>query len=682
MRHEKLAYELVVTGGGMAGIAAAIFAARRGVRTALIHDRPVLGGAAGKEVRLPLESGAAGSDTRYAREGGLVEELLLENLHRNPLGSAEIWDTVLLDAVMGERHLDVYLSATVTEVRRHGSGRIESVIADSAGAERSWTFEARLFADCTGAASVAALAGAEVARPGAGEAPGAAVLFALRDAGEKVPFVPPRWARPVTAEDVRRQSRVVASGRSQIWSVGYEGEESDPELVRLELLRTVYGVIDRLKNSPEHAAANANLAVEWVGALPVRHGGRRFAGPRVLSEERPELDDAIAATPSGSTSVFRSLFSAAVPNLMVAGRAVAASSDAPASSAQMGEAVGAAAFHCLQRDCLPAGLLEGRGIYMLQQDLLGTDHRLPGMRSEDQRDLARTAAITESSVGDCALETPDGEVPLDRPRALMLPLAGRLDHICLLLGAHAPGKVGYALHGPDPEGRFLPGVRLHEGTVSLEAGEGDTWVELATPFDAAEPGFYWVILEPAGGVSLRTTRESLVGVVSFENPEGAPAGPPWRKRDDNYCFRTDAWLPAFFGGDQVANGYSRPLGAPNIWISAPTDFAAPEWLELRWEQPQEIGAARLFFNTDLDRELRSVWEAPGFRRFPECVRAYRLLAWDGAAWQPVVEELDNYQRYRAHQFAPVTTQRVRLEISATNGDPRTQVYEVRLYPPG
>jgi len=40
---------------------------------------------------------------------------------------------------------------------------------------------------------------------------------------------------------------------------------------------------------------------------------------------------------------------------------------------------------------------------------------------------------------------------------------------------------------------------------------------------------------------------------------------------------------------------------------------------------------------------------------------------------------DNYQRHRQHRFKPITTSRLRLEVSATNGSPEARVYEIRVY---
>ena len=51
-RIQHIDTDLLVAGGGMAGVCAAIAAARQGLRVALVQDRPVLGGNASSEVRL------------------------------------------------------------------------------------------------------------------------------------------------------------------------------------------------------------------------------------------------------------------------------------------------------------------------------------------------------------------------------------------------------------------------------------------------------------------------------------------------------------------------------------------------------------------------------------------------------------------------------------------------------
>lgn len=70
-------------GSGLAGLCAAVTAARQGIRTALVHDSPVLGENASIEIRVP-PAGATQCNFAYSRETGLIEELSLNNLHHNP----------------------------------------------------------------------------------------------------------------------------------------------------------------------------------------------------------------------------------------------------------------------------------------------------------------------------------------------------------------------------------------------------------------------------------------------------------------------------------------------------------------------------------------------------------------------------------------------------------------------
>jgi phytoene dehydrogenase-like protein len=81
-------YDFVVIGGGLAGVCAAVTASRKNIKTALIQDRPVLGGNASTEIRVP-PVGATQCNFAYSRETGIIEELFLNNLHRNPTWSPE-----------------------------------------------------------------------------------------------------------------------------------------------------------------------------------------------------------------------------------------------------------------------------------------------------------------------------------------------------------------------------------------------------------------------------------------------------------------------------------------------------------------------------------------------------------------------------------------------------------------
>ena len=79
---ENIKTEFCVIGGGLAGICAAVAAARRGVKVVLIHDRPVLGGNSSSEIKMWVRG--ASIDFPEYREGGIIEEIAMRNAFYNP----------------------------------------------------------------------------------------------------------------------------------------------------------------------------------------------------------------------------------------------------------------------------------------------------------------------------------------------------------------------------------------------------------------------------------------------------------------------------------------------------------------------------------------------------------------------------------------------------------------------
>ena len=75
----RMESDLTVAGAGIAGICAAVAAAREGLRVVLVNDRSVPGGNASSEIGIPM-NGASHlglNASIYAREGGLAEEIRL-----------------------------------------------------------------------------------------------------------------------------------------------------------------------------------------------------------------------------------------------------------------------------------------------------------------------------------------------------------------------------------------------------------------------------------------------------------------------------------------------------------------------------------------------------------------------------------------------------------------------------
>src|SRR5579864_2063142 len=99
MRSETVTSDLTVVGGGLAGVCAAVAATRLGASVALVNNRPVLGGNSSSEIRVDVHGASARVAQRYARETGVIGELLLDNQWRNTQGNPYYWDQVVMDAV-------------------------------------------------------------------------------------------------------------------------------------------------------------------------------------------------------------------------------------------------------------------------------------------------------------------------------------------------------------------------------------------------------------------------------------------------------------------------------------------------------------------------------------------------------------------------------------------------------
>ena len=192
--------QLVVVGGGLSGICAALSAARHGVRTILVQDRPMLGGNCSSEVRMGI-MGALGDQNK---EAGILEELQLKNFYYNPLMRYTLWDDVFYSAVRGETNITLLLNTSVNGVKMD-SGRIAAVTAWNQNAYTRWTIRGKLFADCSGD-GILRLSGAKfrhgrelpsefgetyLQEGGDAKTMGNSILLQLRETNEHHPFVPP-----------------------------------------------------------------------------------------------------------------------------------------------------------------------------------------------------------------------------------------------------------------------------------------------------------------------------------------------------------------------------------------------------------------------------------------------------------------------------------------------------------
>lgn len=523
LRSTVLACDLAVVGGGLSGVCAAVSAARHGIKVVLVQDRPVLGGNGSSEVRLWVLGATShmGNNNRWAREGGIVDELLLENAHRNPEGNPLIFDTVLLEWVAREPNITLLLNTAVHEVEKNGDA-IASITAFCSQNSTSYTVRAPLFCDASGDGVVGFLAGAAF-RMGAeskdefdegfapdkgyGELLGHSLYFYSRDTGRPVQYTAPSFALQDITQIPRWRQFNAGDHGCKLWWIEYGGRLDtvhETETIKWELWRVIYGLWNHIKNSGQFPEA-ANLTLEWVGTIPGKRESRRFEGDymihqRDVVEGRRHADavsfggwaidlhpaDGVYSPQSGCTQwhgksvyqiPYRTMYSRNVPNLFLTGRIISASHVAFGSTRVMatcghnGQVVGIAAAMCTHDKLQPRDLCEPARMGELQAALLRAGQFIPHVSPKEDRDLAAGARVTASSTFELdELDAGDVGVPLDRARAMLLPVQpGRVPSISFRVSAAAAADVVVQLRACSREDGHTPDEILESHVVTIDA---------------------------------------------------------------------------------------------------------------------------------------------------------------------------------------------------------------------
>ncbi|MGP3959617.1 FAD-dependent oxidoreductase [Nonomuraea sp. 3N208] len=729
MRSETVSREVTVVGGGLAGVNAAVAAARLGRTVALITNRPVLGGNSSSEVRVWVVGATGHGKNHNAREGGIMGELFLENQYRNPQGNPYFWDTTVLDLVRQEPNIALYLNTDVREVSC-SDGRISSVTGWMMGSERLITFESPIFLDCTGDGLVGHLAGAhyrigregraEYGEPWAPETPdditlGSTLLFYTKDAGEPVRYVPPSFAKDITGTSIPER-RIIRAGDNgcAYWWIEFGGELDtvhDNDRIRDELWSVIYGIWDYIKNSGKFDADTMTL--EWVGSLPGKREYRRILGDYMLTQHdvlgQTPFEDRIAFggwsidlhPPQGMYAKedgakqryadgiyhipYRSIYSQNVPNLLMAGRNISASHVALGSTrvmatcATIGQAAGTAAALCVAGGVSPREL----DVRDLQTTLLREDGSIIGLPYEDPSDLARTATASASStLSRFEVETSAEPWPLKADAGLILPVDPALDAVELMLDAAAGTELVVDLYDPVLGQNYVPRELISSYAVPVEPGKNQ-WVRVDLSFQPGRAQNAFLLIRANPDVALHVADRPTPGVLSLTRV-------PLRPRDEapqllrewsdagllrrTFCFRsgpTEAFAPS-----RALDGVQRPHAGPHMWVSD----TLPAAIELSWPSPVTIGRVDVLADDDVNEDLINLHHhRTPFEVMPTLVRDYRLEVRQEGGWRTVSEVRDNRRRRNVHDLEPVTTDALRIVVDNSNGTPFAHVVAVRVY---
>lgn len=448
----ELSADIVVAGGGLSGVCAAVSAARHGATVILVQDRPVLGGNASSEVRM----GIVGAKGDQNAEAGLLEEMQMRNFRFNPLLRYTLWDDAIYSTVVMEPNIKLLLNTSVEDVVMDGD-RIAAVKAWNINAYTRYLIKGTIFADCTGD-GILRLSGAKyrhgrelpsefdetfLDEGGDAKTMGNSILLQLRKTDEDHPFTAPEWAYHFTDDDfnydkpkstipgVKFNYKKPYPKDNNFWWIEFGGNLNtifDANDIQYELKRIAYGVWEYMKNNPDGRCKNYDL--DWIGSLPGKRESTRYIGPHILTQNDVmsggHFPDVIAyggwtldnhhpdafhrkgtfsvehTTPERFGIPFDCLYSVNVPNLMFAGRDISAthmglsSTRVMSTCALLGQAAGTGAALAIKYGTTPAGVRKDHIAEL--QDMLEDDDSMLPYRWRKPSELTMSATTADSNL--------------------------------------------------------------------------------------------------------------------------------------------------------------------------------------------------------------------------------------------------------------------------------------------
>jgi len=708
-------FDVIVVGGGSAGVPAAIAAARMGSKTALIQNRSVLGGNCSKELGVPVKG--AGFNHPGWRETGIIEEAELLRVKNGQLHLSDVFKQ-LCDA---EENLKVFLNQHVFDAIMESDQQIKGVRAVSTLTGKITEYHGKMFIDCTGDGWLGYFAGAEyrygresrfefneslapdtadhITMSGCimGSDPeGFFTAFRAKKIHKPVEFVRPPWAKEIdTLIGYGRRIHSLEQFERGNWWMEHEGTVNDlwdAERARDELIKVTFSYWDFVKNKSDRKEEVRNYELVTIPIINAKRETRRLVGDYILTQHDVlsgrMFTDRIAYAgwpldvhhPEGIYSgaegsfefdivvpinsiPFRCVYSKNIDNLLFAGRCGSfthlglGSVRVQSTLATIGQAAGTAAAMCIDKGINPRDIYKNH-MTELQQTLLKYDQSIPGLKNEDSNDLARDAIIKASSVLsviDTNQEQPSlrKSMSVSAPnRSVMIPITDSEELSTIELYIKSRNNNSTILD-----------VRV-EGVQKTDKHDQVTKLGQHT-LTVAAYAQRWM------KVPLSTAIPENIDFLRIKVP--AVEGILW----PSVRWIVQAADPELesvdYKPENIINGWTRlKENKKSLWVSDPS-APFPQWIELDLGKPLEFNTVHLTFDTDLSTAT------PEKPRQEVCVKSYEVSAFSNGDWIELAESEDNFQRHRIHKFKRVSANKLRLLIRATHGVPSARVFEIRVY---
>jgi len=711
------------------------------LKVVLIQDRPVLGGNASSEVRLWILGATShmNNNNRWAREGGVHEEILVENMYRNKEGNPVIFDSLLIDKVWAEPNITLLLNTAVYQVEMTKHNQIGKVIAYCSQNSTQYEISAPYFCDASGDGILGFLAGAAF-RLGAetsdvfgekfmmpqdfGTLLGHSMYFYSKDAGIPVKYVAPDFALKDIPKQIPRYRDIHRdSSGCRLWWLEWGGEFDrvfDSEKIKDELWKVVYGVWDYIKNSGTFKDVE-NLTLEWVSTIPGKRESRRFQGDYTLIQQdvinQTHFDDAIAyggwaidLHPSNGvyssyhgctqyhskgvyTIPYRCIYSNNISNLFLAGRLISVSHVAFGSTRVIstgtlcGQASALAAKLCIDNKISPREVYEKGYIGELQKKLIQTGQYIPTILTKQDNDLINNAGLTPSSTFDLSDIKYDGTwKKLVQDSAMLIPFSkGKVPRMTFIVKADEPVTIGVRFCTSRHLGNYTPDTLLATNQYQLPSGQSEIDIDFKISLNEAQYAF--VIVNKNNKVSIALSAERITGILSVFNRstqkqddsfgiEEIPFFTPERRPGGkNFAMKISPALKAF-EADQLRTFIFRPAAnKTNSWVAALSEKNPV--LAIKWDKPQSIGSIILWFDTDFDHPMESCLMGHPEDIMPFCIQQYKIMDDKG---QIIYETSNNHLSRNEIRFGnPVKTSVLTLQFEQISENTPVSLFGIQTF---
>ena len=724
--------DLLVVGGGLAGICAAITASRQNHLVNLVEKGSFLGGRVGLHKQQSLDKSLLLSQV-YQRDSGLLNELWYRLFRDNKEGTYIGITRVLRDWVEAEPKIKLFLNTEIEEVT-HSKGHIQSVQGANALTSEKKSFIAEYFLDCTGLGRMAELSGAKgekgvdlIELGGDGDKTynlvKSSCLISIDRANFPCSFEKPEWVK-LRWEENNISAKVGLMESLETSIIGQHLVQwcTDCKEGNIEAMEIALSAWDYLKNRSPFKDVFEDLQLTFIGDGTIAKPCFRAEGYHRISLDdferietladsvcsvRYDLTEILSAVPGQTKSMpppipleisLRSMLSCDFKNLLLVGssacssdltsRSLATSTVAP----QMGIAAAMTVSSSIEQKRLPRTICKEGYIDDLQRKLGRINQLYSRNQKEDLDNLSPISTISASSFitkpSDCLVDVE--EVFTTSHCLFQFPVnSSFLEKLDLEIYIEDEQELVFKLLEGAGYHDSHPGYCVHNQEYKSDGSQ--TRVILELDVEIKKHGWYFLEVESANDFKVPLYKNGLLGYLLHQKEPSPPSVSTNSMSgflphiSNSPCVSLSPKLeitptPFVYEPSLLSNHEFRPNHLPQLWVSKPTNFKYPEFIEMEWREPVSISRIEISFDPSYEfiyPEQPQTFRDDNFHSLVKEYKIYTSMSAENA--ELIIHQKENNLPFVSHVFDPVEIKYLELEIISTHGLNRAQVFQVRTY---